>query len=117
MVLLTSHRADTPDQVARILAMYFGRWAIEEMHRFAKQSFKLENIRALTWKRLKNLVAAVWIVLGAIAPSPSARTRRRPCVPSNCCLRGSFSPYNAHSSGAMRSQTGCASARAWPGTC
>lgn len=67
MVLLTSHRADTPDQVARILAMYFGRWAIEEMHRFAKQSFKLENIRALTWKRLKNLVAAVWIVLGALA--------------------------------------------------
>lgn len=67
MVLLTSHRADSSDAVIRVLSMYFGRWVVEEMHRFAKQSFQLENIRALTWTRLRNLVAATWIALGAIA--------------------------------------------------
>ena len=80
MVLLTTHKADTPEAVIRVLAMYFGRWVIEEVHRFAKQSFKLENIRALTWNRLQNLVAAVWIVLGAVATyaqRPGAETALR----------------------------------------
>lgn len=67
LVLLTTHRADTPDQVVAVLARYFGRWVVEEIHRFAKQSFRLENIRALTWHRLQNLVAAVWLVMGAVA--------------------------------------------------
>lgn len=67
MVLLTTHKADTPERVVAVLAMYFGRWIVEELHRFAKQSFQLENIRALTWHRLQNLVAVVWIVLGAVA--------------------------------------------------
>lgn len=67
MVLLTTHKADTPAAVARVLGMYFARWSVEETHRFAKQEFKLENIRALTWNRLQNLVAAVWIAIGAIA--------------------------------------------------
>lgn len=67
MVLLTTHRAERPEAVLRVLAMYFGRWVVEEVHRFAKQRFRLENIRALTWHRVQNLVAAVWIVLGAVA--------------------------------------------------
>lgn len=67
LVVLTTHRADTAEAVQQVLARYFARWAVEELHRFAKQEFKLENIRALTWKRLQNLVAATWIVLGAIA--------------------------------------------------
>lgn len=80
MVLLTTHKADTPEAVIGVLAMYFGRWVVEEVHRFAKQSFKLENIRALTWNRLQNLVAAVWIVLGAVATyaqRPGAETALR----------------------------------------
>jgi hypothetical protein len=67
LVLLTSHRAECAKRVCDVLAMYFARWSVEEMHRFIKQELKLENIRALTWKRLKNLVAAAWIVAGAIA--------------------------------------------------
>lgn len=67
LVLLTSHRAAHAERVCDVLAMYFARWSVEEMHRFIKQDLKLENIRALTWKRLKNLVAAAWIVAGAIA--------------------------------------------------
>lgn len=80
MVLLTTHNANTPEAVVRVLAMYFGRWVVEEVHRFAKQSFKLENIRALTWNRLRNLVAAVWLILGAIATyaqRPAAETALR----------------------------------------
>lgn len=80
MVLLTTHKADSPGGVKAVLAMYFGRWVVEEAHRFAKQSFALENIRALTWNRLKNLVAAVWLVLGAIATfarRPNAETALR----------------------------------------
>lgn len=67
MVLLTTHRADTPEAVAKVLAQYLARWCVEELHRFAKVSFKLENIRLLTYQRLRNMVAAVWITMGALA--------------------------------------------------
>lgn len=67
LVVLTSLRADTVERLSFILACYFGRWASEEMHRFAKQSFKLENVRTLTWRRTKNLVAMVAIAMGALA--------------------------------------------------
>jgi hypothetical protein len=67
LAVLTDHIADTPEKVARVLLMYFSRWVCEEMHRFAKVSFKLENVRFLTYRRLKNAVALVWIALGAIS--------------------------------------------------
>lgn len=67
MVLLTTHKAETPDAIAQVLARYFARWAVEEMHRFAKVSFKLENIRLLSWNRIQNMVAMVWLVMGALA--------------------------------------------------
>jgi len=66
LVLLTSHRADTPEATARILTAYFARWVGEELHRFAKQAFHLENVRLLTWRRVKNMVAAVWIAMGGL---------------------------------------------------
>lgn len=67
LAVLTDHVADTAEKVTRVLLMYFSRWVCEEMHRFAKVNFKLENIRFLTYHRLKNMVARVWIGLGAIA--------------------------------------------------
>jgi hypothetical protein len=67
MVVLTSRPADTAEQVQQILLYYFARWGDEELHRFAKQAFQLENIRFLTWSRIRNMVALVWIALGAIA--------------------------------------------------
>jgi len=66
LVLLTSQHVETLDEAARVLTQYFARWTAEEMHRFAKQAFKLENIRLLTWQRLKNMVAILWIALGAL---------------------------------------------------
>lgn len=66
LVLLTSQTADTADQTARVLTQYFARWTAEEMHRFAKQGFKLESIRLLTWNRIRNMLAMVWIALGAL---------------------------------------------------
>ncbi len=67
IALLTDHIADTPEKTAQVLLMYFSRWVCEEVHRLAKVSFKLENIRFLTYRRLQNMVAMVWIALGAIA--------------------------------------------------
>jgi hypothetical protein len=66
LVLLTDQPADTAEQTAHVLAQYFARWIVEEMHRFAKQAFKLENVRLLTWRRLRNMVALVWIAMGAL---------------------------------------------------
>jgi len=76
MVLLTNVRADTAAQTADILATYLGRWAAEDMHRWAKQEFGLEAVRLLTWKRLRNMVAAVWLAMGfaaSIGGAPDAR--------------------------------------------
>ena len=38
-----------PQSVVAVLAMCLGRWVTEDLHSFAKQSLKVENIRALTW--------------------------------------------------------------------
>lgn len=67
MVLLTTRAVQSAADAAATLARYFARWAIEELHRFAKQAFKLENVRTLTLNRTKNLVAATWMVMGALA--------------------------------------------------
>lgn len=77
MALLTTHPVESLEAATRTLARYFSRWAIEEVHRFAKQEFQLENVRTLTWHRTKNIVAAVWMVMGAVAVEgllPGAQT-------------------------------------------
>lgn len=51
----------------RIADSYITRWRIEEAIRFIKQSFDLENIRVLTYQRLKNLVVIVNVVAYFIA--------------------------------------------------
>jgi hypothetical protein len=42
-----------------ILESYLTRWRIEETIRFIKQSYNLEDIRVLTYERLKNMMALV----------------------------------------------------------
>jgi len=42
-----------------VVESYFTRWRVEETIRFIKQSYKLEDIRVLTYRRLRNLVALV----------------------------------------------------------
>ena len=39
--------------------IYWTRWKIEETFRFVKQSYNLEDIRVLKYRRLKNLVVLV----------------------------------------------------------
>lgn len=42
-----------------VVAAYLTRWRVEEAIRFTKQSYQLEDIRVLTYDRLRNLVALV----------------------------------------------------------
>ena len=80
MVLLTTHPVRNLEDASRTLTRYFARWTIEELHRFVKQSFRLENVRTLTWHRTRNIVAAVAIVVGALAREarlPGAQTLLR----------------------------------------
>jgi len=42
-----------------VVESYLTRWKVEEMIRFLKQSYHLEDIRVLTYRRLRNLVALV----------------------------------------------------------
>ena len=42
-----------------VVAAYLSRWRIEEAIRFTKQSYDLEDIRVLTYDRLRNLVVLV----------------------------------------------------------
>ena len=42
-----------------VLESYLTRWRIEETIRFIKQSYNLEDVRVLTYERLKNMMALV----------------------------------------------------------
>jgi hypothetical protein len=46
----------------QIIESYMTRWRIEETFRFVKQSYNLEDIRLLTYKRLQNMMALVLAV-------------------------------------------------------
>ena len=46
----------------RIIQSYITRWSIEEMIRFIKQSYDLEDIRLLTYRRLQNMMALILAV-------------------------------------------------------
>jgi len=60
MMLLTNLTCRKKRQVLwSVVESYLTRWRIEESFRFIKQSYKLEDIRVLTYRRLKNLVALV----------------------------------------------------------
>ena len=43
----------------QVISYYLLRWRIEELIRFHKQSYNLENIRLLTYTRLQNMMALV----------------------------------------------------------
>jgi hypothetical protein len=45
-----------------IIESYMSRWRIEETIRFVKQSYNLEDIRLLTYRRLQNMMALVLAV-------------------------------------------------------
>jgi len=47
----------------RIVPSYLTRWSIEEAFRFIEQAYGLENIRVLTFNRIRNLV---WLLMLAV---------------------------------------------------
>ena len=61
LLLLTNvlGRAPHSQNLWWIVQIYLTRWKIEETFRFVKQSYNLEDIRVLTYQRLKNLVLLV----------------------------------------------------------
>ena len=61
MLLLTDALEGARDSQSLwwIVQIYLTRWKIEETFRFIKQSYNLEDIRVMTYQRLKNLVVLV----------------------------------------------------------
>ncbi|HPS31849.1 MAG TPA: hypothetical protein PLZ43_16455 [bacterium] len=59
MLLTTLDVKNSRKNVWRIVRSYLSRWKIEETIRFIKQSYKLEDIRLLTYRRLKNMITFV----------------------------------------------------------
>lgn len=59
MLLTTLPLKRSIQTVWRIVEDYFARWRIEETIRFVKQSYQIEDIRLLTYRRLKNMMALV----------------------------------------------------------
>lgn len=52
-------RARDSENVGWAARIYWTRWKIEETFRFVKQSYNLEDIRVMKYRRLKNLVVLV----------------------------------------------------------
>jgi len=60
MMLLTNIRVKKSRKVLwGIIESYMTRWRIEETIRFVKQSYNLEDIRLLSYRRLQNMMALV----------------------------------------------------------
>jgi hypothetical protein len=63
MMLLTNKQVKkSRKSLWRIIHSYITRWSIEETIRFIKQSYNLEDIRLLTYRRLQNMMALVLAV-------------------------------------------------------
>lgn len=60
LMLLTNHPIKRGCKVLRwVLEAYITRWKVEETIRFIKQSYNLEDIRVMTYQRLKNVATLV----------------------------------------------------------
>jgi len=46
-----------------LVEAYLTRWRIEETPRYAKRSYRLEDVRALTYESLKNLMALALLAM------------------------------------------------------
>ena len=63
MMLLTNVKVKkSRKSLWRIIESYITRWSIEETIRFIKQSYDLEDIRLLTYRRLQNMMALILAV-------------------------------------------------------
>ena len=62
MMLLTTRPLRRPDSSGwTVLRSYIKRWSIEQTIRFVKQCYDVENIRVLTYPRLRNMMDCCWL--------------------------------------------------------
>ena len=60
MMLLTNLRGTNSFRsLWQVVEGYVTRWRVEETIRYIKQSYRLEDLRVLTYERLKNMAALV----------------------------------------------------------
>ena len=59
MLLITEPMRPCRETLWWIVAAYMTRWKIEETIRFIKQSYDLEDVRVLTYRRLQAIAALV----------------------------------------------------------
>ena len=62
MILTTLNMRRNKKVIWRIVEDYIARWRIEETIRYIKQSYKIEDVRLITYQRLKNLMNLVLAV-------------------------------------------------------
>jgi hypothetical protein len=62
LMLLTSLPRGSKKRAWRIVQSYLARWRVEETIRFIKQSYDLEDIRLLTYERLRTMAVMVMAV-------------------------------------------------------
>lgn len=63
MILSTEELRNTRQSLWWALEAYLTRWRIEETLRFAKQAYALEDVRALRYQSLKNLMALALLAM------------------------------------------------------
>ena len=64
MLLLTTLAGTTSRKsLWQVVEGYLTRWRVEDAIRFVKQSYNLEDVRVLTYRRLKNMVALLLAVI------------------------------------------------------
>jgi Transposase DDE domain len=64
MLLLTNSMPGSPDAVLRIVVAYLKRWGIEEGTRLVKQTFDIENVRAMSFAGIRRLVLFAYLAYG-----------------------------------------------------
>ena len=67
MLLLSNMDELTPEVEKTIVKLYMVRWKVEELFRFEKQNFKLENFRVRKLKAIRNLNLMVMMVTAFIS--------------------------------------------------
>lgn len=63
MLLTTEEIKRSRKSIWWAVEAYLTRWRIEETLRFAKQCYKIEDVRVLTYQRLKNMMALVLLTM------------------------------------------------------
>ena len=63
-MFLTNLQCGSRKNLNKVVKGYFLRWAVEEVIRYRKQAFDLENIRLRSWTRLQNMTTLALLSAG-----------------------------------------------------